>query len=114
MVGRTAPILKADRARFEALREIGCIACIHWGITAPAEVHHLLSGGRRQGHQFTIPLCQWHHRGVPWTAQTSAETEASAGPSLALSSKRFHREFGTDYDLLTRTNELLQERLPNE
>ena len=43
---------------------LGCIICLIEGRgESQAEVHHLLSGGRRMGHLFTIPLCALHHRG---------------------------------------------------
>lgn len=99
---------KADKARFDAFKRIGCIACRLWGFPAtPADVHHLLSGGRRRGHQFTIPLCPWHHRGNPIPGLSSTLTEAAIGPSLANGSREFHAEFGSDETLLSLTNDLL-------
>lgn len=100
---------KAEAARMARLKEGMCVACtiaghIHCG---SVEVHHLLSGNKRRGHLFTIPLCSWHHRGesnlLGWKFLTNA-----AGPSLALGSKAFHIAFGTDDELLERTNKLLE------
>ena len=53
-----------ERRWMSAIVRVGCIACHvsgHRGV--PAEVHHMLSGGRRRGHLFTLPLCSpGHHR----------------------------------------------------
>jgi hypothetical protein len=56
---------KRERARVEALRLIGCIACRHIGVRAPGptELHHMLSGGKRMGHWYTLVLCEPHHQG---------------------------------------------------
>jgi hypothetical protein len=88
---------RRDLSRFDKLQRIGCIACHILGIFSQADVHHILSGGRRKGHQNTIPLCPWHHRGVG----------SGQGPSLANGSKPFHATFGTQQDLLTKVNELI-------
>ncbi len=37
--------------------------------------------------------------------------ESMYGPSLRLSSKRFHEEFGSDDELLWKTNELICEQV---
>lgn len=83
----------AEEARWmAAIVEYGCIACMLNGWwRREAEVHHILRGGRRMGHLFTIPLCPGHHRdgaGVhglvarhPWKA-------------------RFEKLYGSEMDLL--------------
>lgn len=91
---------KADKARFEAFQTIGCVACRKRGIYSQADAHHLLSGGKRRGHQFTIPLCPWHHRGYGNHGEL-------LGPSLALTPKKFRSEFGNDETLLQQTDLLL-------
>jgi len=54
---------KAERDWMDAITQMGCCICIREGRgRTPAEVHHMLAGGRRQGHLFTLPLCYWHHR----------------------------------------------------
>jgi uncharacterized Zn-finger protein len=89
--------------RFEALKALGCIVCLKfYNCRMSAEIHHLLSGNKRRGHEFTIPLCGWHHRGV--TILTREHADQSYGPSLANGSKPFHRAFGSDEDLLAQTN----------
>lgn len=96
-------------ARFEAIHRIGCIACRkHCGMFTPAEVHHLTTGGlhgqRRRGHDFTIGLCEWHHRGVG----VEAKIELWLGPSYARKPRSFREAFGRDDVLLAYQNELIE------
>lgn len=105
---------KAEKERMSRLKEMPCVCCrrtnswAHWGTTS--EVHHLLSGNKRRGHLFTIPLCPYHHRGEVGVLGR-AFLEKILGPSLALSSKRFHATFGTDDELLELTNRQLEGKL---
>lgn len=104
---------KAQVRRFEALQVLGCIACRKRGYKHyPAEIHHLNLGGKagqkRRGHDFTIPLCAWHHRGDSGMFKVSSNLERF-GPSLAKSSKAFRIEFGTDDELLSEVNALIGE-----
>jgi hypothetical protein len=91
-----------------------CVACLQlwagceWGGCGPIEVHHLISGNKRRGHLFTIPLGAYHHRGVRPMNFTQAGTVLTFGPSLALNSKIFRERFGSDDELLARTNKLLE------
>lgn len=102
---------KAQQARFDAIKEHGCIACRIRGMHAvPCEIHHLTIGGKhgqkRRGHDFTIGLCGHHHRGLPlWHAETF-----DAGPSYALEPRRFREVFGHDDALLAYQNELIEGR----
>lgn len=80
---------KAERERFQRLSEMDCIACGRWGV----EIHHLTDCGRRKGHMFTIPLCPEHHR--------------LGKVSVHLGKKTFERTFGTQQELLEKTNLLL-------
>ena len=98
---------KAEAARMARLKQMPCVAgdCTQCAI----EVHHLLSGGKRRGHMFTIPLCAWHHRGVQLGGLSRTTLEHLLGPSLAHGSKPFHAAFGEDDYLLATTNKLLGE-----
>ena len=103
---------KAEAARMAKLKRMQCIAC-HTGTArlmniSGSEVHHLLSGNRRRGHMFTIPLCAWHHRGHIGPLWTKRYAREMLGPSLADGSKPFHATFGTDNELLKATNDLLE------
>ena len=96
---------KAQQARFEKMKQLGCVACWLRGYWSRAqrmngEVHHLLWGNRRRGHDFTITLDAWHHRGEPDEGKTKTWMTEHYGPSLALESKRFHQVFGSDDFLL--------------
>lgn len=100
--------------RFELLRRNGCHLCRMLDYSPQAgvtEVHHLTVGGKhgapRMGHDFTIPLCGWHHRGVirPGTRGFDADYMATLyGPSYALTPKAFRREYGDDLVLLREVN----------
>lgn len=104
---------KAEQSRFDRMKEMGiCIACQLRGVQPDypqhIEIHHLLSGGRRIGHMATVSLCQWHHRAVlPW-GWGDAEALEELGPSLAKGSKPFRAAFGSDAELLTIQNSLLE------
>jgi hypothetical protein len=95
---------KAEKERFRKLVDIGCICCRILGVYSQPEIHHILSGGRRMGHMFTIPLCPTHHRGVVAFPRGSFDP----GPSLADGSKPFHARFGTQKELLAKVNELIK------
>lgn len=98
-------------ARFEAIHHLGCIACRKRGQVTPCEVHHLTIGGRhgqkRRGHDFTIGLCPWHHRGEPTFGLSHIVCECRFGPSYAREPRRFREVFGQDEELLAYQNELL-------
>ena len=99
---------KAEAARMDAIKAGPCVACHLRGVASWCpEVHHLLSGGRRIGHMATVGLCAWHHRAVISFACTGTEMRDHFGPSLNEGSKPFHREFGTDAELLAIQNALL-------
>lgn len=70
------------------------------------DIHHLLRAGKRMGHQYTICLCVWHHRGHHQLPDKDAER--LFGPSLAKNKKAFVNEFGTELELLEATNQALE------
>jgi len=90
-------------ARFRRLQEIGCIACrLDGHAGTPADIHHLTDSGRRRGHEATIPLCPWHHRGVGGSALLSL-----LGPSRALHRAAFRARYGEDRALLAQVEALI-------
>lgn len=96
----------ADKARFAAIKDIGCIACRLYGFGyRPCDVHHLTVGGKhgqpRRGHQYTIGLCPPHHTGTP------DQYGPIPGPSYAKAPRAFRTTFGDDDALLQRQNELI-------
>jgi hypothetical protein len=88
--GKRAPTAQ-ERAWMDAIVQFGCVACnLDKGPPRPAAVHHILRGGRRLGHLFTIPLCDpGHHQG---------------GEALGMISRhpwkaRFEERYGTEESL---------------
>lgn len=86
--GKRTPT-KAEREWMAAIVALGCIACHLDGVAPrPTAVHHLLRGGRRIGHLFSIGLCDpGHHQGGaqfglvsrhPWRAHFEAKYGSEA------------------------------------
>lgn len=97
---------KAQQARFKALREIGCICCWNYlGRYVVPEIHHIVKGMKRLGHDYTLPLCPAHHRGV-----IEAGCHDVYGPSLAHGKRTFEAVFGTEAQLLETVNAMLERR----
>ena len=107
----TPRITRTDHQRFRDLREIGCICCRIDDVQGleidgnALEIHHRLSGGKRMGHAFTIPLCRWHHRGICLMGREWATRRL--GPSLAYGSKPFHAHYGSDEHLQQQSDLLI-------
>jgi len=107
---------KAERAHLAAVKALPCVACVIddrfdvLTVCGPTEVHHLLSGNKRRGHMFVLPLGAWHHRGVCSDLNCLSDMRFWYGPSLAEGSKPFHARYGTDDELLARVNALLAGR----
>ena len=99
---------KADQKRFAALHRLGCICCLMLLDThSDPDIHHLLSGGKRKGNEYTIPLCPWHHRSVAVGNMTNRAMTRAFGPSLADGSRTFDERWGTQHQLLERVNGML-------
>jgi hypothetical protein len=89
----------AERVWMDRITQLGCIVCwLSEGMTTPAEVHHMLSGGRRLGHLSTIPLCYLHHR----SGRNDEEVV-----SRDQSQRRFEERYGTEAFLLMETRMLV-------
>ena len=106
--------------RWDAIRECGCIVCMQMfarydpvSLGLKIEIHHLTVGGRhgakRRGHDFTIGLCTWHHRGaVPPFATGIEGAGLILGPSYHHNAREFRLKFGNDDHLLERQNDRLK------
>lgn len=75
----------------QAIIEHGCIACWLDGVpSVPPCVHHILRGGQRIGHLYSLPLCPGHHQDGtgprPMVARhpTKPRFEAKYGPEKTL------------------------------
>jgi hypothetical protein len=99
----------------DAIHDLPCVACEmdHSGFATlmRTEAHHLVDRGNRAasgGHQATIPLCGWHHRGEPPRMDMSAaQAETIYGPSLARSKRDFVKRYGTERELLAKVDRRL-------
>jgi len=85
------------------MRFIGCVACAHVGLlnSKQLELHHILDGGRRMGHAFSIFLCRGHHQGH-WTESQLIQLPAEYRVSISNGRKRFIPIFGTERSLWER------------
>lgn len=86
----------------DAVSDFGCIVCyLFHNVKTPCAVHHLLSGGIRIGHKFTIGLCDpGHHQNA---ALQAGSGKISRHPDKA----RFERAYGTEMELLEKQRQLL-------
>lgn len=106
MVGKTKKPTTEEKQRMDVLKHhVPCIPCLMIGRTSLPEVHHLVSGMRRLGHDKTISLCLWHHRAIPlenWSGLDGSgggakqATSGLLGPSLAWGRKSFEGFFGPE------------------
>lgn len=90
-----------------AIREIGCIPHRMLGYAGwQCEKHHLIStgyhgNGKRRGEQFTIGMCDYHHRGAAAVGSITARMmRLQYGPSYADEPEAFRETFGDDEALL--------------
>lgn len=105
---------RAQAARFLAIQDMGCVVAHSLGLGyVPCEIHHLTIGGKhgakRRGHDFTIGLNPWSHRGEPFGGMTASQCEDRFGPSYARQPRRFRQEIGTDDYLLDLQNTLIEQ-----
>ena len=95
--------LKDKKARFEALVKIGCIACrLSHDQWVEPQIHHLLgikyrAMGKKAHWSHTIPLCLKHHTG-----------STKFDPSIHSYPKAFANSFGTQEELLEKTNNIFK------
>lgn len=83
----------------DKLTSYGCIACkIDGNGHVQPAIHHMLSGGRRIGHLFTLPLCQpGHHMDGQQLGRISRHPWK----------RQFEQKYGTEQELL----QILQKEL---
>jgi hypothetical protein len=92
MHSKAKPPTKAEREWMAWLVGFGCIACyLDGNMGEPAAVHHMVSGNRRLGHRFTLPLCDpGHHQNGEQFGMISRHPWK----------KRFEAKYGTEAELL--------------
>lgn len=103
---------KAQAARFEAMHALGCLACLLDGRKKQdhcgwPEIHHFLRGGKRIGHDATVPLAPWHHTATLQPGQTTAGMLAKFGPSFHRHTRAFRERYGSDAEVIAKVNDLL-------
>ena len=93
---------KLEEQWVDAIVQIRCIVCYMRGFPGtPAEVHHILDGGRRIGHLDTLPLCSpGHHR------NGDGRHKISRHPNKA----RFEEAYGTEESLLAKSRLIVVQR----
>lgn len=102
MTGRVAT--KAEKEWFDDITRVGCIVCRRERrYCVPAEVHHMLSGGRKMGHLFTLPLCFEHHRSGRNDERVTSRDH---------NQRRFEARYGTEAGMLEEVRGLV-ERMRN-
>ena len=89
-----------EKAFHAAVRDLGCICCRQVGAQTPAEIHHILQGGRRKGERFVLGLCALHHRGG-----ADCDQYTSRHPWR----KAFEARYGSEMSLLAKSIELIGE-----
>lgn len=98
-----------EKIRMERISRMRCVACWETGLCCgKTEVHHTLSGGKRRGHSYTIPLGKWHHQGIPLEGSNVKQMRLIFGPSLRLHSKAFKAQYGDDDSLIAKVNQALE------
>lgn len=103
---------KRQQDRLDRLHRLPCMACVKQGVSQPfpTECHHIVDLGYREhsgGHDSTLPLDAWHHRGVQLDGWTRAQMTERYGPSLATEKRRFIATYGTERTLLAQIDTLL-------
>jgi hypothetical protein len=92
-VGPSKPPTKREAEWMDLITDFGCVACWLDGNNRDAAVHHIVSGNRRMGHLFTLPLCDpGHHQNGQQLGMVSVH------PWKA----RFEAKYGTQLELLGR------------
>ena len=103
---------KADTKRLDIIHRMPCMACVQEGCNIlPVEAHHIVDMGYRKhsgGHQATIPLCEWHHRGNPRLGFSASHMAEMYGPSMARSKRKFVARYGTERQLLASVDSLIE------
>lgn len=92
--------MKKREREFQAkVRDLGCICCLlDLKVHSQAEIHHMLSGGRRRGEMFVLPLCPTHHRG---------QINNRVAVSRDHDQRRFENRYGKEDDLLAKVKQLI-------
>lgn len=88
---RKIPPTAEERAWMGFIADFGCVVCwLQKNVKTPCAVHHIVEGGRRKGHMWTIGLCDpGHHQNTPTIEKISRHPNK----------KQFETAYGTEYEL---------------
>lgn len=97
-----------EAERMDAMMRLGCVCCaMLFSLPVVAqECHHILSGGRRMGHYFTLPLCRGHHQG-DWSPEQIELIPAKKRVAISDGRKAFNAVYNSERKLW----EVVQDRL---
>lgn len=100
---------KYEQTRIDALRKLGCSACAVLGVPnlEQIELNHMLDGGHRMGHYFTIFLCRGHHQG-DWSKGQLEWIEPKNRVAISDSRRLFSAVYGTERSLWERAQTKLK------
>jgi Recombination enhancement, RecA-dependent nuclease len=89
-----------EQERIDAMRNLGCVACAVLGVPNlnHLELHHILDGGVRMGHYFSVFLCRGHHQG-DWSQGQLEWIPARKRVAISDGRKRFVKIYGTERSL---------------
>jgi len=98
-----------EQERIEAMRKLGCVACAVFDIPNinELELHHILSGGMRISHWYTIFLCRGHHQGV-WNEMHFELFKREHLVAISDGRKLFTSVYPTERELWTRVQRRLK------
>ena len=106
---RGIPPNALEARRISRFSEIGCIACYLDGHPGEGyDVQHVTEGGRRLGHRWSYPLCPYQHRGV-----VTKPGDKLKGPRFSDQRRDFHARYGTELELVAKTDALLGYKTPD-
>lgn len=102
---------KYEQERIDAMRRLGCVACAHLGLpnVNELELHHLLEGGVRMGHWYSLFLCRGHHQGQ-WSDAQLELIPVHQRVAISDGRKAFTRWYPTERELWERVQQRM--RLP--
>ena len=92
---------KAEKAHWDKVAQLGCIACLADGYRNPlVSIHHINGRTKKGAHIQVLALCAGHHQ----------DGTGNDKNMLAIHpfKRRFETKYGTQQELLIKTNQLLQ------
>jgi hypothetical protein len=109
VVNHYRPPTKYEQERIDAMKPLGCVCCAVLGVPnlEHLELHHILDGGVRMGHWFSIFLCAGHHQGR-WTEGQLDWIEPKQRFAISDGRKRFNAVYGNERSLWERVQKKLK------